>query len=161
RRRDRRPRSTNCCATERWPGARRADERQSRAPCGTGRWASHLAPKAAARAGPAMPMNAPGQQRPSPPVSSDQLLAPLFRLDGRIGRWTFFLAVMLLTVLQGLALYQFAIAPEDSGQSNFWASSFWVIGIFSMWCTFALGVKRLHDIGKPGILALTLFVPVL
>lgn len=108
-------------------------------------------------------MNVPGRlkQQPSPPGFKDQILWLFFRLDGRIGRWTFFLAVMLLAVLQGLALYRFAIAPQDSGQSSFWATSFWVIGILSMWSTFALGVKRLHDMGKPGVLALTLFIPVL
>lgn len=97
-------------------------------------------------------------QNPSPSFT-EQLFWLFFRLDGRIGRWTFFLAFMLLAVLQGLALYRFAIAPQDTGQSAFWASGFWVIGILSMWCTFALGVKRLHDFGKPGLIALSLFIP--
>lgn len=93
------------------------------------------------------------------PSLADQLVWLFFRLDGRIGRWGFFLAFLLLAVLQGLMLYRFAIAPQDSGQSVFWASGFWAVGILSMWCTFALGVKRLHDFGKPGILAFSLFIP--
>lgn len=98
-------------------------------------------------------------KNPSPSLA-DRLFWLFFRLDGRIGRWAFFLAFLLLAVLQGLMLYRFAIAPQDSGQSAFWATGFWAVGIVSMWCTFALGVKRVHDFGKPGILALSLFIPV-
>jgi len=95
-----------------------------------------------------------------PTRSLDSFIWLFFRLDGRIGRWTFFLAFLFLAVLQGLALYRYAITPQDTGQSAFWATAFWTLAISSMWCTLALGVKRLHDFGKPGILALTLFIPV-
>ena len=33
--------------------------------------------------------------------------------------------------------------------------------LVSIWCGVALGVKRLHDFGQPGIVAASLFVPVL
>jgi uncharacterized membrane protein YhaH (DUF805 family) len=38
---------------------------------------------------------------------------------------------------------------------------FWAVVIVSIWCGVALGVKRLHDFGQPGIVAASLFVPIL
>ena len=42
-----------------------------------------------------------------------------------------------------------------------WAVAFWVVVIISVWSSVALGVKRLHDIGRPGLFAVALFVPIL
>lgn len=99
-------------------------------------------------------------QTPSPSFA-DQLVWLFFRLDGRISRATFLLAGLLLAVMQGFMLYRFTLAPQESGESAMWAMGFWAIGIVSIWCSFALGVKRLHDFGKPGILAVSLFIPVI
>lgn len=101
-------------------------------------------------------------QTPSPRQSSiaNQLVWLYFKLDGRISRAAYFLAGLLLAVAQGFMLYRFSIVPEESGEGAFWATGFWMVGFLSIWCSFALGVKRVHDFGKPGMLALTLFVPV-
>ena len=38
---------------------------------------------------------------------------------------------------------------------------FGIVFLASLWCNVALAVKRLHDFGKPGILAASLFIPVI
>lgn len=89
-----------------------------------------------------------------------QLAWLFFKFDGRISRAAYFLSGLLLAVAQGFMLYRFTLVPEESTEGAFWAVGFWFVGILSLWCGFALGVKRVHDFGKPGFLALTLFVPV-
>ena len=42
-----------------------------------------------------------------------------------------------------------------------WMFGFMLVFPLIMWASFALSVKRLHDIGKPGALALMLFIPML
>jgi uncharacterized membrane protein YhaH (DUF805 family) len=41
-----------------------------------------------------------------------------------------------------------------------WSFIFFIAFIASLWSNIALAVKRLHDLDKPGIAALILFVPV-
>ncbi|MFC5584336.1 DUF805 domain-containing protein [Nitratireductor kimnyeongensis] len=82
-----------------------------------------------------------------------------FGFSGRVSRAAFFLAGMLLAVLQAFALYRFTLAPEGSGASGMWALLFWGIFFVSVFSSVALGVKRLHDFGKPGIFAVSLFIP--
>lgn len=99
-------------------------------------------------------------QSAHPSPFTQQLIWLFFLTDGRIGRYVFILAVLGLVVLQALSLSQAALAPADSGRQGLWAMLFWGLAIISIWCTFALAVKRLHDFGKPGILALAMFVPI-
>ncbi len=40
------------------------------------------------------------------------------------------------------------------------ALAFWASVIVSIWCFVALGVKRFHDFDKQGVLAVSLFIPV-
>jgi len=94
-------------------------------------------------------------------VDSEQLIWLFFRLSGRVGRAAYFLAGLLLFVVQAFILYRFMQAPEESTASMVLALIFWVVVIVSIWCGVALGVKRLHDFGQPGIVAASLFVPVL
>ena len=51
-----------------------------------------------------------------------------FGFSGRVSRAAFFLAGMLLAILQAFALYRFTLAPEGSGASGLWALLFW--GLF-------------------------------
>jgi uncharacterized membrane protein YhaH (DUF805 family) len=99
-------------------------------------------------------------QRPAPGFP-DQLVWLFFKLDGRISRAAYLLAFLLQVMIQGFLLVRFMAAAPESTESGIWALSFWVAAILSIWCGFALGVKRVHDFGKPGLLALALFVPVL
>ncbi|EIM73134.1 hypothetical protein A33O_16769 [Nitratireductor aquibiodomus RA22] len=82
-----------------------------------------------------------------------------FGFSGRVSRAAFFLAGMLLIVLQIFVLYRFTLAPEGSGASGLWALLFWGLAVVSIFASVALGVKRLHDFGKPGIFAVSLFIP--
>lgn len=92
---------------------------------------------------------------------TSQLIWLFFRFNGRVARAAYFLAGLLLAILQAFLLYRFTLVPEGSAESQFWASAFWIAVAVSVWSNIALGVKRLHDMSKPGILALTLFIPVI
>ncbi len=83
-----------------------------------------------------------------------------FRIKGRVSRQTFFLGGLLLAVFQAFPLYRFSLVPQDSSQAQAWASVFFLVGIATLWSNVALGVKRLHDIDKPGLAAISLFVPI-
>ena len=83
-----------------------------------------------------------------------------FRFSGRISRGAFFLAGLLLAIIQAFFLYRFALAPEESPEGRMWASAFTAIMFVSLWSSVALGAKRLHDMGRPGILAAALFIPI-
>lgn len=102
------------------------------------------------------------------PINTDRILLPdssqlawlFFSLSGRVSRAAYFLAGLLLAIAQALPLYRFMLVPEDSPEGQMWAVVFGVVFFASLWCNVALAVKRLHDFGKPGILALSLFIPV-
>ena len=91
----------------------------------------------------------------------DQLIWLFFRFSGRVSRAAYFLAGLLLAIVQAFLLYRFTLVPEDSTAGQMWAVAFWVVVLVSIWSSVALGVKRLHDIGRPGILAAALFVPLI
>jgi uncharacterized membrane protein YhaH (DUF805 family) len=93
-------------------------------------------------------------------VNRKQLFWLFFGFSGRLSRAPYFLAAMLLAIFQAFPLYQLSIAPAESEAGQFWATAFSATLFISIWPYVALGVKRLHDFGKPGILAVTLFIPV-
>lgn len=84
-----------------------------------------------------------------------------FSLSGRVGRAAYFLAGLLLAIAQAFPLYRYMLVPEDSPQAQMWSMIFGIVFLASLWCNVALAVKRLHDFGKPGILAASLFIPVI
>ena len=90
----------------------------------------------------------------------NQLIWLFFRFSGRISRAAFFLGGLLLAIIQAFFLYRFAMVPEDSPEGRLWSTAFMLIVLVSMWSSVALGAKRLHDMGRPGVLAVTLFIPV-
>jgi len=91
----------------------------------------------------------------------DKLLWLFFRFSGRVSRAVYFLAGLLLAIVQAFLLYRFTLVPEGTSESQGWAAAFFVVMIVSLWANVALSVKRLHDIGKPGIIAAALFIPVI
>lgn len=91
----------------------------------------------------------------------EQLLWLFFKFSGRVSRAAYFLSGLLLAIIQAFLLYRFTLVPEESIAGQMWAVAFWIVVIVSVWSSVALGVKRLHDIGRPGILAAALFVPVI
>ncbi|WP_394889113.1 DUF805 domain-containing protein [Mesorhizobium sp. AaZ16] len=91
----------------------------------------------------------------------DQLFWLFFRFSGRVSRAAYFLAGMLLAIVQAFLLYRFTLVPQGSTEGQLWAMAFWAVVLVSIWSNVALGVKRLHDIDRPGIIAASLFIPVI
>ena len=90
-----------------------------------------------------------------------QLTWLFFGFSGRLARAPFFLAGLLMAIAQLFCLYHFAQVPADSPAGQGWAIAFWIVFLLSLWSNVALGVKRFHDFDKPGILSLSLFLPVI
>lgn len=90
-----------------------------------------------------------------------QLFWLFFLFKGRVSRAAFFLAGLLLVVIQLFLVYRFTLVPQETAESQVWASLFSLSFLVSIWANVALGVKRLHDLGRPGIFAVVLFIPVI
>ncbi len=84
-----------------------------------------------------------------------------FGVSGRVGRVAYFLAGLFLAIIQAFLLYRFTLVPEGTSASQFWAMLFSAAVLVSIWSNVALGIKRLHDFDKPGLLAVSLFVPII
>lgn len=82
-----------------------------------------------------------------------------FRMRGRIGRQVFLLATLLVSCAVAFPYYRYMIAPPGSPSAEGWAAVFAVVFVAVVWASFALGVKRLHDLGRPGIAAVALLLP--
>ncbi|WP_315925881.1 DUF805 domain-containing protein [Mesorhizobium sp. SP-1A] len=95
------------------------------------------------------------QQQPS------QLVWLFFRSSGRLSRAAYFLGGLLVAIVQAFPLYRFTLVPEGTPESETWAMVFFLAFVASLWSNIALAIKRLHDLGRPGMMALVLFVPVI
>jgi uncharacterized membrane protein YhaH (DUF805 family) len=93
------------------------------------------------------------------PEQSD-LIWLFFKTSGRVNRAAYFLGELLVSIIQAFPLYRATMAPEGSHDSNMWMVIFVVTVLATLWSYIVLTVKRLHDLDKPGIVALVLFVPV-
>lgn len=91
----------------------------------------------------------------------EKLFWLFFRFSGRVSRAAYFLAGLLLAIIQAFLLYRFTLVPEDSTAGQTWAAAFWLVVLLSLWSNVALSIKRLHDIGKPGVFAAALFIPII
>lgn len=89
-----------------------------------------------------------------------QLLWLFFGVSGRLSRVPYFLAGLFAQLVPAFVLYRFTLVPEASGISEVLATIFWLVLILSVWSNITLGVKRLHDFGQPGVVAVSLLVPV-
>ncbi len=83
----------------------------------------------------------------------------LFSREGRIQRKTYALAAGFLVLVQMFAFIKVGISPMGSDTQSFWVSAFIVVFLISIWSIIALSVKRVHDIGFSGIMAIALIVP--
>ena len=83
----------------------------------------------------------------------------LFGFRGRIGRKSFWLAALLMILIQAATIAQVVSIPEESPAFVLWGFVILAIWIASAWAAFALAVKRLHDLDLPGILAFGLLIP--
>ncbi|WP_306117442.1 MULTISPECIES: DUF805 domain-containing protein [unclassified Roseitalea] len=83
----------------------------------------------------------------------------LFSFRGRIGRKSFALAALGMILVQAAIVAQIIGTPEDSPQMALWGLALLAAWVATAWAALALAVKRLHDIGLPGVLALLLLIP--
>jgi uncharacterized membrane protein YhaH (DUF805 family) len=92
--------------------------------------------------------------------SNSQLFGWLFfGLSGRISPAVYFLAGLLVFVMQLFPIYRIMLAPEGSAAAQGWGLAFLAAVLVAAWANFALTGKRLHDFGKPaGWAAVTLIV---
>jgi len=88
-----------------------------------------------------------------------QIIWLFFKLSGRVSRAAYFLGGLLVAILQAFPLYRFTLVAEGTPESEVWSMLFLAAFLVSLWSNVALAVKRLHDLGKPGLAALVLFVP--
>jgi uncharacterized membrane protein YhaH (DUF805 family) len=93
-------------------------------------------------------------------LDSRQLLWLFFGVSGRLSRAPYFLAGLFAQLVPAFILYRFTLVPETSGSSEVLATIFWLALLLSVWSNITLGIKRLHDLGQPGIVAVSLLVPV-
>lgn len=91
-------------------------------------------------------------------AETNRLLWLFFSLKGRISPAVYFLAGLLLLVIQMFLLYRFTLAPEQSSAQGGWALAFWAAVFTAAWSNIALTAKRLHDFGKPAGWALITLV---
>ncbi len=85
---------------------------------------------------------------------SSQFVWLFFRFSGRIDRAAYFLASLLVLVIQGLLLRRFMLVPPESQEAQLWALAFFIAALASLWTNIALAAKRFHDFGKSGFLGL-------
>lgn len=90
-----------------------------------------------------------------------QLLWLFFGISGRVSRAAYFLGGLLVAIAQAFPLYRFTLVMEGTPESVLWSMTFMIVFIVSLWSNVALAVKRLHDLGKTGLAAAVLFVPVI
>ena len=94
-------------------------------------------------------------------TTQDQIIWLLFRLQGRISRVPYLLAFLLIGLIQAFPFYRYLIAVPNSATADTWATIFFFVLLASLYCYVAITVKRLHDLGRPGLAAAWLFVPII
>ncbi|WEX88307.1 DUF805 domain-containing protein [Sinorhizobium garamanticum] len=84
-----------------------------------------------------------------------------FSPSGRIGRLPFFLSWLFWFLVGCVFLMQMLKNENEDTALALWTLALVVSGVLSTVSIAMLAIKRLHDIGYPGPLALCLFIPVL
>jgi uncharacterized membrane protein YhaH (DUF805 family) len=90
-----------------------------------------------------------------------QLVWLFFRFSGRVSRAAYFLSGLLLALIPAFFLYRFALVPEESAEARFWSTAFFIAFFIALWSNIAISAKRLHDLGRPGVFSVALFIPVI
>jgi uncharacterized membrane protein YhaH (DUF805 family) len=89
----------------------------------------------------------------------NQLFWLFFGLNGRISPAVYFLAGLLVFIMQLFPIYRIMLVAEGSAAAQGWGLAFLAAVLVAAWANFALTVKRLHDFGKPaGWAAVTLII---
>lgn len=91
----------------------------------------------------------------------EQITWLFFRFSGRVSRAAYLLAGLLMMVIVMFFIYRMVDAQEQGLTGSVWETGFSIALLISLWAQAALGAKRLHDIGRPGIFSVLLFIPAL
>ncbi|MGI9402046.1 MAG: DUF805 domain-containing protein [Rhizobiaceae bacterium] len=83
----------------------------------------------------------------------------LFGFDGRIARQSFILGQLFMISLFAVVIARIVAVEGQEGSTVFWGLAFLALGVASVVSTIAMTVKRLHDLGYPGILAVCMLIP--
>ncbi len=84
-----------------------------------------------------------------------------FSPSGRITRLPFFLSWLFWLLIGAFVVAQMLANENHNTALALWTLALIVSGLASTLSIAMLAIKRLHDIGYPGPLALCLFIPVL
>ncbi|MGI9351206.1 MAG: DUF805 domain-containing protein, partial [Rhizobiaceae bacterium] len=82
-----------------------------------------------------------------------------FSLRGRIARKSYLFSVFFLLLPQLIVILQLVRQEDDSGGLAFWFLVLVGVILCTLWSLAALAVKRLHDLGVTGWLALLILFP--
>lgn len=82
-----------------------------------------------------------------------------FGVSGRIRRKTYMLSAVFFVAVYTYLVIQITQAPEDSAQVGLWGLALLAVLLVSAWSSVALAVKRLHDLGFTGFVAIVMFIP--
>lgn len=82
-----------------------------------------------------------------------------FGFRGRIARKSYILSVLFLLLPQFIMLGQMVQNSQNSTALVFWFLVWITTVVATLWSLFALAVKRLHDLGVTGWLALIILFP--
>jgi len=84
-----------------------------------------------------------------------------FSPSGRLSRRPYFLGWLFWAAIGGFVLTRMLAHQENDLALALWTLALVVTGLVSTASVVMLTIKRLHDIGYPGHLAICLFIPVL
>ncbi len=82
----------------------------------------------------------------------------LFGLKGRISRHVYWLTYLIIIAVQSAVLSQI-VGEEEASFHPLAASIGPIVLAVTLYVTLAVSVKRLHDVGYGGFLAVALFIP--
>ncbi len=99
------------------------------------------------------------------------------QIRGRIGRAVFFLAYLLIGVIQVYPIYRAMVAAMQldpailtdnsfeelvrlSPEFEHWWAVTGLLAVLFFWPCIALTTKRFHDLGRSGLFTITLFIPI-
>ncbi len=64
-----------------------------------------------------------------------------------------------MVLIQAAIIAKIASYPEDHPMLAVWGLALFGVWLATAWIVLALAVKRLHDLGLPGMLAICLLIP--
>lgn len=95
----------------------------------------------------------------SNPLPKPTVRWALFSFRGRIARQSFILGALLMFAVFAVIVARILAVEGNESATVFWGLVTLAFFGFAIWGTLALTVKRLHDLGQPGALAVVMFIP--